>query len=66
MEQCAIVRFLTLKKLPARDIKVELEGVRGYEALSFGGEEVRQVVRQWENHPGRWPTVEKTALKRSL
>jgi hypothetical protein len=51
--QHVVVRFLTLKKLSARDITAELEGVYGHEVLSFGGEEVAQTVRQWENHPGR-------------
>jgi hypothetical protein len=35
MEQRAIVRFLTPKKLSARDIMAELEGVYGHEALSL-------------------------------
>jgi hypothetical protein len=32
MEHRAIVRFLTLEKLPARNISAELEGVSGHEA----------------------------------
>jgi hypothetical protein len=35
MEQRTVLRFLTLKKLSARDITIELEGVYGYEALSL-------------------------------
>jgi hypothetical protein len=35
MEQRAVVRFLTLKKLSARDIIADLEGVYGHEALSL-------------------------------
>jgi hypothetical protein len=35
MEQRAVVRFLTLKKLSARDITAELEGMYGYEVLSL-------------------------------
>jgi hypothetical protein len=33
MQQRAIVRFLTLKKLFARDITSELQGISGREAL---------------------------------
>jgi hypothetical protein len=33
MQQRAIVRFLTFKKLSARDITAELEGISGREAL---------------------------------
>jgi hypothetical protein len=33
MEQRAVVRFLTIEELSARDIKAELEGVYGHEAL---------------------------------
>jgi hypothetical protein len=60
----AIVRFLTLKKLFAKDITVELEGVYGHEAFS--------AVKKWHNpfingnHPERRPMVGKTAAKRSL
>jgi transposase len=35
MEQRAVVRFLTLRKLSARDITAKLEGVYGHEALSL-------------------------------
>jgi hypothetical protein len=35
MEQPAVVHFLTLKKLSARDIAAEMEGVYGHEALSL-------------------------------
>jgi hypothetical protein len=35
MEQHAIVRFLILERLSARDITAELEGVYGHEALSL-------------------------------
>jgi hypothetical protein len=51
MDHHAVVRFLALKKLFARDIIVELEVASGRKPLSFGGEEVAQAVRQWENHP---------------
>jgi hypothetical protein len=66
MEQRVIVRFLTLKELSMRDITAELKGVKGHEPLSFGGEEVAQVVRQSENHPGGRLTVGSTASNRSL
>jgi hypothetical protein len=66
MGQRAVIRFLTFKKLPARDIAAELEGVYEHEALSFGGEEVAQAVHPCENHPGRRLTVRKTASKPSL
>jgi hypothetical protein len=51
MQQRAVVRFLILKKLSAREITAELEGLYGYEALSFGCEEVAQAVGQWECLP---------------
>jgi hypothetical protein len=35
IDQPAIVRFLTHKKLSTRDITAELEGEYGYEALSL-------------------------------
>jgi transposase len=35
MEQRTVVRFLTLKKLSAGDITIELEEVYGHEALSL-------------------------------
>jgi transposase len=41
MEQRAVVRFLTLKKLSARDIMAELEGEYGHEALSLSA------VKKW-------------------
>jgi hypothetical protein len=41
MEQRAVVRFLTLKKLSAKDITAELEGVDGHEALCLSA------VRKW-------------------
>jgi transposase len=41
MEQRALIRFLTLKKLSARDVTAELEGVYGRELLSFS------VVKKW-------------------
>jgi transposase len=41
MEQRAVVRFLTLKKLSARDITAELEGVYEHEALSLSA------VKKW-------------------
>jgi hypothetical protein len=42
MEQRAAVRFSTLKKLSARDITVELEGVYGHEALSLSAVKKRR------------------------
>jgi hypothetical protein len=51
VEQPAVVRFLTLKKLSVKDIPTELEGVYGHEALSFVGEEMVHAFRQWESHP---------------
>jgi hypothetical protein len=41
MEQCAVVQFLTLRKLSVMDIMVELNGVCGHEALSLSA------VRKW-------------------
>jgi hypothetical protein len=41
MEQRAIVRFFTLKKLSAKDIRAELEGVFGHEVLSLSA------VKKW-------------------
>jgi hypothetical protein len=41
MEQRAIIRFLTLKGLKAREIRAELESVYGPEALA------RSTVRKW-------------------
>jgi hypothetical protein len=41
MAQRAVVRFLTLQKLSARDITAELEGVYGHEALSL------PAVKKW-------------------
>jgi hypothetical protein len=41
MEQRVVVRFLIRKKLSARDIKEELEGVYGHEALSLSA------VKKW-------------------
>jgi hypothetical protein len=35
MEQRAVGRFFTLKKLSVKDIRAELEGVYGYEALTL-------------------------------
>jgi hypothetical protein len=43
MEQRTVVRFLTLKKLSARDITAELEAVYGHEAISLS------TVRKWRN-----------------
>jgi hypothetical protein len=40
-EQRAIVRFLTLKKLSAKHITAELEGLYGHEALSLS------VAKKW-------------------
>jgi hypothetical protein len=39
MEQHAIVQSLTLRKLSANDITVELEAVYRHEILAFGSEE---------------------------
>jgi hypothetical protein len=44
MEQHAIVRFFTLKKLSAKDIRAELERVYGHEALSL------LAVKEWRKH----------------
>jgi hypothetical protein len=41
MEQHAVIRFMTLKKLFARDISAELEGMYGHEALSLSA------VKKW-------------------
>jgi hypothetical protein len=41
MEQRAVVRFLTLKKLSAMDIMAELEAMYGYETLSLSA------VKKW-------------------
>jgi hypothetical protein len=41
MEQRTVVRFFTLKKLSARDIRGELEDVYGYAALSLSA------VKKW-------------------
>jgi hypothetical protein len=41
MEQRAAIQLLTLKKLSAKDITAELEGVYGHEALSLS------VVKKW-------------------
>jgi hypothetical protein len=49
----AVIQFLTLKKLSARDITAELNAMYKHEAFSFGSEEVAEAVCQWENHPGR-------------
>jgi hypothetical protein len=35
MEPREVIRFFTLKKVSARDITAELEGVHGHETLSF-------------------------------
>jgi hypothetical protein len=35
MDHLVVVQFLTLKKLSARDITAELEGMYGHEALSL-------------------------------
>jgi hypothetical protein len=66
MEQRAVVRCSTVKKLFVRYIKAELEEVCGHEALSLLA--VKKWRKQSVNGRSPWKTimVGKTALKRSL
>jgi hypothetical protein len=44
MEQRAVVRFLTLKKLSAKDVRTEFEAVYGHQAFSLSA------VKKWRKH----------------
>jgi hypothetical protein len=55
MEQPVVVRFLALKKLSANDVKAELEGEYGHDALS------PSAVKKWRKRfANERPTSEKT------
>jgi hypothetical protein len=67
MEQSAVVRFLTLKKLSAKDIATKLEGYVPMKlSLWFGGGDMMQALRQWENHLRKRHKVWKIVPRRSL